>query len=269
MPLASRRSWLLPAFVALISVSGAAQSHQNFEGMWGDPPVTAEDTFCAAFCTDAGLDKLGALLDDPKNDARPYALLSTEASDYQRDSYIRPRLTASALKSFPLDPATDPGLVRCEPWGLGRQVFARHQLEIRQRGADRLEMRYGEWDAKRTVNMGNRPRPANVSPTLMGYSVGHYEGDTLVIESSAVSPNWLAMGGVYIAEHSDRLRMVERYTRSPDGKRLLLTATIEDPSILREPLVMKKVWSWSPTSKIGPYNGCERPEDLSKVRKQP
>jgi hypothetical protein len=264
MPLAFRRSWLVPALFAAMTVSAAAQSHPNFEGMWGDPPVTAEDTFCAAFCTDAGLERLAALLDDPANDARPYAQLSAQAFNFQRDSYVRPRLTPAALRRFPLDPATDPGLVRCEPWGLARQVFARHQLEIRQRGADRLDMRYGEWDARRTVHLTSGPQPANQPPTPMGYSVAHYEGDTLVIESSSIAPNWLAMGGLYIAEHSDRLRIVERYTRSTDGKRLLLTATLEDPTILREPLVLKRVWSWSPSSKIAPYKDCQRPRDLAK-----
>lgn len=268
MPFASRRSWLVPAFVAIVAVPAAAQSHPSFEGMWSDPPVTAEDTFCAGGCTDAGLERLGALLDDPANDARPYAQLSTEATDYQRDSYIRPRLTPLALTSFPLDPATDPGLVRCEPWGLARQVFSRHQLDIRQRGADRLDMRYGEWAARRTVDMTGRARPENQPPTPMGYSAGHYEGATLVIESSSISPNWLAMAGLYIAEHSDRLRIVERYTRSPDGKRLLMTATVEDPAILREPLVIKRVWSWSPASKIAAYQDCKPTGSLLKTERQ-
>jgi len=48
------------------------------------------------------------------------------------------------------------------------------------------------------------------------------------------------------------LRIGERYSRSKDGK-LLLTATIEDPWGLKEPLVLKKVWRWAPESRIAPY----------------
>jgi hypothetical protein len=254
---------LVILLLASIARPAAPQSHPVFEGMWGDPPVSAEDTFCAAYCTDAGLQRLGALLDDPKNDNRPYVQLSAEADNYQRDSYIRPLLTPAALRGFPLDPAKDPGFLRCEPWGLARQIFARHQLEIHARG-DLLEMRYGEWDAKRIVHMAGGQRPAHPPVTPMGYSVGRYEGDALVIESDAIAPNWLAMGGLYVSEHSPQLRIVERYTRSKDGKRLLLTATIDDPQVFRMPVTAKKVWSWSPGSKIAAYTSCEPPKGLLK-----
>ena len=44
-------------------------------------------------------------------------------------------------------------------------------------------MRYGEWDARRTVYMDGRKRPANEPLKPLGYSVGHWEGDVLVIDS--------------------------------------------------------------------------------------
>jgi hypothetical protein len=67
-------------------------------------------------------------------------------------------------------------------------------------------------------------------------------------------------------EHSEQLRIVERYTRSTDGNRLLLTATITDPVTLREPLVLKKVWRWAPGSAIAPYTECERPTEVRKTK---
>ena len=73
------------------------------------PPETIVDTFCLFFCTDAGIDYLDALLDDPKNDARPTMELYAEATKYQRDEYLRPRLTAAALEHVNLDDADDPG----------------------------------------------------------------------------------------------------------------------------------------------------------------
>ena len=186
--------------------------------------------------------------------------LSADAAAYQQERYIRPRLSPAALRTFPLDLAKDPGLLRCEPWGLARQVFARHQLQITRQGSDRLVLRYGEWDATRIVYLDGRTRPANQPPTRMGHSVGRYEGDTLVIETTGVSPNWTP----YLAEHSDRLRIIERYTRAQDGVRLLLSATIEDPWSLREPVILKKVWRWAPGAEIAPYTDCERPVGLVK-----
>src|SRR5262249_53296231 len=158
------------------------------------------DQFCAGICTDAGIERLNTLLDNPANDARPLAALQGEANTYQTDEYFRPRLTEAALKAYPLDPADDPSFLRCEPYGFARQIVARHQLQIRQAGKDQLEFRYGEWDARRTIYMDGRKRPANQQPTLLGFSVGHWEGDTLVIETSGIRGNIIMS-----AQHSDQL----------------------------------------------------------------
>jgi hypothetical protein len=232
----------------------AAQSAASaLEGMWSNPPSTAVGAFCAFACADAGVDRLNALLDDPANDSIPYPQLSASAQRYQLDTYIRPRLTADALKTYPLDPADDPGLLRCEPWGLVRQMFAPHQLEIRRRGNDRIELHYGEWDARRTVYMDGRPRPSNQPASRLGYSVGRWEGGTLVVETTGVTKNLTG----WQFEHSDRIHVVERFSHSAGDNTLRLAATIEDPWSLREPLVMKKIWAWSPKSEIAPYDACQ------------
>ena len=245
---------LVLTFLAWNPANAAAQpALSKLEGMWSNPPATAMGALCGFFCSDVGIDRLNALLDDPANDARPFRELQAAATTYQTDSYIRPRLTAAALKTYPLDPADDPGLLRCEPWGLARQMFAPHQLEIRRRGSDRVELHYGEWDARRTVYMDGRKRPANQAPTRLGYSVGRWDGETLVVDTSAVAKNQTQ----WRSEHSDQLHVVERFTRSPKGDTLLLTATVEDPWSLREPLVLKKIWAWAPNSTIAPYDACE------------
>ena len=238
----------------------AQSTPSKLEGMWSDPAVTILGRFCASWCTDAGVDRLNALLDNPANDNRPFAQLQAEASAHQRDNYIKPRLTPAALESFPLDPADDPGLLKCEPWGLARQIFAPHQIEIRQRGKDRIELRYGEWDARRTVHLDRRGPPANHLPSRLGYSVGRWEGDTLVVETVGVAPNQT----IWWSRHSEQLRVVERFTRSADGATLHLTATLEDPWSLREPVVLKRNWQWAPTSQISPYEDCEPPVSVKR-----
>jgi hypothetical protein len=78
--------------------------------MWSDPPATAEDWFCSGWCTDTGLERLNALLDDPANDARPYDVLSADANTFQLEQYIRPRLSwprvPSRAPTMPLLPCT-------------------------------------------------------------------------------------------------------------------------------------------------------------------
>ena len=248
---------------ALVLLLGSACAREqtprpDFQGMWSDPSSTAVDVFCFVGCTDGGIANLNALLDDPANDNRPYDALTEQADRYQLEQYVRPRLTTAALETFPLDPADDPGFAKCEPWGFARQIFAPHQMDIRQYD-DRIEIRYGEWDARRTVYMDGRTRPGNQPGSLLGYSVGHYEGNTLVVETSGVSRNitfWFA--------HSDQLRAVERYSRSTDGNRLEVVVTIEDPWSLRQPVQVKKAWGWAPTEKIFPYENCEKPSEFRK-----
>jgi hypothetical protein len=250
--------------VALVLIAGCGRTDQaavprpELQGMWSDPPSTAVDVFCFAVCTDEGIAHLNALLDDPANDDRPFDELNIEAQKYQSEQYIRPRLTDAALKTYPLDPADDPGFLHCQPWGFARQIFAPHQMEIRQFD-DRIEIRYGEWDARRTVYLDGRKRPENEPASRMGYSTGRYEGNTLVIETSG-----MAADITFWFEHSDQLRAVERYTRSADGNRLEAVVTIEDPVSLRQRVQVKKAWGWAPTEQIFPYVDCEVPNEVRK-----
>jgi hypothetical protein len=64
-----------------------------------------------------------------------------------------------------------------------------------------------------------------------GHSVGHWEGDTLVIESIAFNDlTWLDRGGYF---HSDQMRTIERLRR--DGNILTYEITVDDPEVLLEP----------------------------------
>jgi hypothetical protein len=166
----------------------------------------------------------------------------------------------------------DPGFLECEPWGFAREIFAPHQLRIEQL-ADRVELLYGEWTVRRTIYLDGRKPPAGEGATPMGYSVGRYEGDALVIETTHIAANLAPWGfGFPLAfpfdgRHSDQLRAVERYTRSADGERLLMSATLTDPWALREPVTLKK--AWAPDQDISPYEDCERPTEFQRGVSQP
>jgi len=64
-----------------------------------------------------------------------------------------------------------------------------------------------------------------------GLSVGHWEGDTLVVESIAFNDlTWLDKGGLF---HSDRMKVTEKFTR--EGNALVYDVTVVDPDVLLEP----------------------------------
>jgi hypothetical protein len=70
--------------------------------------------------------------------------------------------------------------------------------------------------------------------TYMGSTVGHWEGDTLVLDSIGFTDRtWLGRGGFF---HTDQMRVVERFTRQ--GNAILYDVTIEDPDVLVEPYVI-------------------------------
>jgi len=241
-------------------------------GMWsGVLNGKVEDMFCDwGWCTDVGRERLAALLDDPANDERSTILLFGEAALYQLEHYVVPRLTPAGRATLGVDPADDPGFLVCEPWGFARQIFAPHQLQITQL-KDRVELHYGTWDARRTVWLDARKarRRTAAAPSPLGFSVGHYDGETLVVETSGIAANFAPWGWAWSdrfidGKHSGELRATERYSRSEDGDQLLLTVTFNDPWSMSEPLVLKRVWSAAPDEQIYPDTDCERPHDFVK-----
>ncbi len=84
----------------------------------------------------------------------------------------------------------------------------------------------------RQIFMDGRPLPKNPNPTWMGYSVGHWDGDTLVVESSGfVGNNWLDNSG---HPGTEALHLTERFRR-PDYGHIDLRITIDDPKAYTKP----------------------------------
>jgi len=84
----------------------------------------------------------------------------------------------------------------------------------------------------RQIHLDGRELPKDPNPSWMGYSVGHWEGDTLVVESSGFTDrSWLDYEG---HPHTEALRIVERYRRRDVGH-LDLEVTFEDPGAYNRP----------------------------------
>jgi len=95
-----------------------------------------------------------------------------------------------------------------------------------------MVMLYERGSMDRQVFMDGRVLPADPNPTWMGYSVGHWEGDTLVIESAGFNDKtWLDSMG---HPHTEALRVTERYTRRDFGH-MHLDMTFDDPGAYSKP----------------------------------
>jgi len=92
---------------------------------------------------------------------------------------------------------------------------------------------YGEYRIMPTDGRQHDPKQT-LQTKYMGYTVGKWEGDTLVLDSIAFNDfTWLARGGFF---HTEQMRVIERLTRQ--GNEILYEVTVEDPNVLVEPWVM-------------------------------
>jgi hypothetical protein len=142
-----------------------------------------------------------------------------------------PYLPAAAAKkkeNFENRLSADPE-VRCYMPGVPRATYMPYPFQIVQTPKYVL-MAYEYAGANRTVFMDKVPPPP--ADSWMGHSVGHWEGDTLVVDVTAQNEEtWFDRAGNF---HSDALHVVERYT--PLGPNALTyEATIEDPKVFSRP----------------------------------
>jgi hypothetical protein len=140
----------------------------------------------------------------------------------------KPEALAKKKENFTNRGKTDPE-VKCFMGGVPRSTYMPYPFQIIQ-GKGTIMIAYEYAGAVRTLNMG-KPTAAPVD-SWMGWSNGHWEGETLVVDVTGLNDQtWFDRAGNY---HSDQLHVVERYTaRSADT--LMYEATIEDPKVFTRP----------------------------------
>jgi cyclase len=118
-----------------------------------------------------------------------------------------------------------------QTWGPNTLVVNKVYDRVRRVvSAIRLDGTYG---LDRIVWMDGRPHPPEEAlHTFTGFSTGHWEGDTLIVETSHMKLGWLRRNGT---PTSERARMFEYFTRFDDY--LLITTVVDDPVYLSEPFV--------------------------------
>jgi len=129
-------------------------------------------------------------------------------------------------------------VMTCQPLGVPREGAPRRIIQTDKDvvffyiGGD-AGGGYGEYRIIPTDGRKHDPQKA-IEATYLGYTVGRWEGDTLLLDSiSFVDSTWLGRGGFF---HSDQMHVVERFTRQGDV--ILYDVTVEDPEVLVEPWVL-------------------------------
>ena len=150
------------------------------------------------------------------------------------------------------DPLRDMPALKCIPPGMPNANLNPYPIQFIDEGK-RIRLRIEEWEATRTIDMVAKQIPAGAPASRLGYSIGRWEGGTLVIETARINSTYLDDEGTPM---SAQARVVERYTVNPDGSRLDYTVSVTDPPNLVKPAVWDAHWSWVPGTVIRPFE-CE------------
>jgi hypothetical protein len=129
---------------------------------------------------------------------------------------------------------------------------------------DTIVLEYGQFGLKRTVYMNLKDHPGNLKLSRAGHSIGHWEGDTLVVDTARFLPGFLNTP----VRNSDQLHVIERFSLDTAKMALTRAYTAEDP------VYLKGKYSGSDTILVAdaPFNPGKCQElnfiDYSKQQKQ-
>jgi hypothetical protein len=218
------RTWIFAAALAATALSSSALTQErsqgtgsppDFSGVWGNPYL---------YGIEPPLSGPGPVVNKSRRrqtvdvDGRPLAAakapLVSSAIQLVGD-YANPILSPAAAEVVKKHAEMSLAGVgypsprnQCWPEGVPF-IYTNSAVQLLQR-PDKITMLYDEDHEVRRVRM-NEPHPEQVTPSWYGDSVGHYEGDTLVIDTVGVKVGPFAMVDFYGTPYSNALHVIERY----------------------------------------------------------
>jgi hypothetical protein len=227
--------------IAKLATPRSADSHPDLSGVWINPfPATSERSENGTVSFDIG----GA-----RTSVR-YPLPSLPSYKPEYAAKVKTIVDSQIGASTPLDPQYD-----CKPMGVPRAAMNAIQIVQTPKLTVILYESNFIGQTFRIIYTDGRPHPKDLDSSFLGDSIGHWEGDTLVVDVTGLNDEtWLGGGqghteppafgekfGHQIVEkfailHSDQEHVVERYTRH--GNLLTYEATVEDPVMFTEPWVL-------------------------------
>ena len=161
------------------------------------------------------------------------------------DQHVDVPFLPSALKTFNErveSLSKDDPEARCLPVGVPRYMFDPYAFQMLQTRDQVIFVFEGDnylWRIVRIDPSGAHPK--NLKPTWLGDSVGHYEGDTLVVDVTGFNGKaWMDQAG---HPQTTQAHLTERYTRT-DSLTLKYEVTIDDPGAYSKPWTTSNTVNW-------------------------
>jgi len=208
------------------SVPRASDGKPDLTGVW-QGGSTQKGTWEEAN-TGIGLGGSGANPSGPSVRSSSDRPAGSEGAPYQ------PWAAQKVLESFNNRGIDDP-TARCLPPGIPRVVMLGLFPQQIVQTPRQIVMLYEYMNTFRVIPI-NAKHPDDLLPSYMGNSVGHWEGDTLVVDVTGFNDKtWLAGAGTF---HSDALHITERFTRV-DPDQINYEATLDDPKVFTKPWTLR------------------------------
>jgi hypothetical protein len=163
------------------------------------------------------------------------------------------------------EPLFDPN-ANCLPSGVPRVLPTPYPYDIVQT-PDAIYVSIEVMHSYRIIHMDGKPMPADFKPSYLGYSRGHWENDTLVIETTGL--NGITQVDEEGRPKSSAMKVTERWTRkAPDL--LENTFTLEDPRTFTRIWTSRAEYKWTPDLRFGEYiceeNNRNKPDAAGRLR---
>ena len=159
--------------------------------------------------------------------------------DLKDEGIFRPAAQAIFLQRV-ADFRRDDPVTNCLPGGPSEMLSTTYRI---MQSPTVLAVLYESGTGRyRQIYMDGRQLPTDPNPSWLGYSVGRWEGDALVVESAGFNErSWLDRAG---HPHSEKLRVTERFRRVDFGH-MQYQITFDDPETLVEPLTFSLAVSYT------------------------
>jgi hypothetical protein len=184
----------------------------------------------------------GPLRDDPAHPHHGHregvkGLPDQEATPWVADltnTNLKPWVAETLKKNAERGLAGDtvnPPFVSCRPMGVPGSLVLLENVEL-LRTPTEVTLMYQRDHQLRHIYL-NVPHSTNPKPSYYGESVGHFEGDTLVVDTIGLNDKTVL--DLYSTPHSDAIHVVERYHIADGGKTLQVDFTVDDPKAFNMP----------------------------------
>ena len=224
---------------------------RNVELKWADVR-TGDDSFLFQTEGDTSQPDLGIYRTWSHTNTIPF--LFPEATDlsFSVNDYPMTPAARASLQAF--DRATDNPTSDCTPKGMPTIMEQPNPMEVVEQGENIL-LRIEEYDTLRLVHMGEEVAPRGESLSPLGYSVGEWDGTSLVVTTTRL--NWPFFNQLGIPQSEDSV-IVERFSPTPDGSRMDYELTVTDPVNFTEPVTLGKHWLYLPDQDVLPFDCAVR-----------